>query len=244
MKIGVGNISKRIGESITEEQLIEKIAARAVEILDTISQAKADKAVSLAGYGILDGLSFVEGYADEIDDYYSTDNAPKLYKIIQESRMLLMKGFVPYYLYAGTIHPLVDGKGTDLYQYKITSNGILFRKGNRNNNANTWASWGLLGSGSSGGAVSSVNRQTGDVVLDASDVGAISDELLPKVMLAPNKNDVYTKEETNAQISSAISSGVTPTLIKKAENDLSNVSNEDFLAKLNAVLPDGDEVSY
>jgi hypothetical protein len=29
-----------------------------------------------------------------------------------------------------------------------------------------------------------------------------------------------------------------------ARNTLSNVSDKDFLAKLNAVLPDGDEVSY
>lgn len=30
----------------------------------------------------------------------------------------------------------------------------------------------------------------------------------------------------------------------KAEKDLSNVSDNAFLMKLNAVLPDGDEVSY
>jgi hypothetical protein len=167
--VGNGNISKKIGYSITDEQL-KNIAAKVSGILNTISNNKADKANSLAGYGISDGLSFVEGYADEIDDYYSTDNEPKLYKIIQEGRMMLMNGFVPYYLYAGTIHPLVDGKGTELYQYKITSNGILFRKGNRKNNANTWGSWGLLGSGGSGGAVSSVNGHTGEVNLKLEDI--------------------------------------------------------------------------
>lgn len=56
--------------------------------------------------------------------------------------------------------------------------------------------------------------------------------------------DAYTKDETDNQIGSAISSGVTPVLVKKAESDLSNVPNEYFLAKLNEVLPDGDEVSY
>lgn len=79
---------------------------------------------------------------------------------------------------------------------------------------------------SSGGAVSSVNKKTGDVVLTASDVGA------------------YTKSETTDLIKSAINSSVPELSLKKAEKDLSNVSNEDFLAKLNEVLPDGDEVSY
>ena len=79
---------------------------------------------------------------------------------------------------------------------------------------------------SSDGAVSSVNSKTGDVVLDASDVGA------------------YTKSETTDLIVSALNSSVPELRLKKAEKDLSNVSNEDFLAKLNAVLPDGDEVSY
>lgn len=52
--------------------------------------------------------------------------------------------------------------------------------------------------------------------------------------------DVYTKGETDSQIGAAIES----TSIYKAERDLSNVPNEYFLAKLNEVLPDGDEVSY
>lgn len=82
------------------------------------------------------------------------------------------------------------------------------------------------GGGGGGGAVSSVNGKTGAVELSAEDV------------------DAYTKNETNNRIGSAISSGVTPLLVKKAESDLSNVPNEYFLAKLNAVLPDGDEVSY
>ena len=52
--------------------------------------------------------------------------------------------------------------------------------------------------------------------------------------------DVYTKGETDSQIGAAIES----TSIYKADRDLSNVPNEYFLAKLNSVLPNGDEVSY
>ena len=52
--------------------------------------------------------------------------------------------------------------------------------------------------------------------------------------------DVYTKGETDSQIGAAIES----TSIYKSDRDLSNVPNEYFLAKLNSVLPNGDEVSY
>lgn len=45
------------------------------------------------------------------------------------------------------------------------------------------------------GAVASVNGKTGTVVLSAADVGALEEELRPRVMMSPNKNDVYTKTE-------------------------------------------------
>ena len=62
-----------------------------------------------------------------------------------------------------------------------------------------WLPWKEIGTGnnSSDGAVKSVNRKTGDVVLKASDVGA------------------YTKEETDAAIGSAISSGVTESKVQE-----------------------------
>ncbi len=227
-KIGNGNISKKIGYSITDEQL-QNIATKVSEILDTISENKADKADSLSGYGILDGLSFVEGYADEIDEYYTTNNEAKLYKIVKESQTMGVRGFVPYYLYAGAIQPLVDGSGTELYQYKITSNGILFRKGNRNRNVNTWGSWSMLGSdsggsgGGSGDMLKAIYDTDGDGIVDnannANQLGGMSSNAY--VTYSSMYNYSYEKSEIDEKL-----------------------SDEAFLAKLNAVLPNGDEVGY
>ena len=84
--------------------------------------------------------------------------------------------------------------------------------------------------GSGGGAVSSVNGKTGDVNLTASDVGA------------------YTKAETKQFVEDSINSShkyvILPAINSKADANLSNVTDEAFLTKLNMVLPDGDEVSY
>lgn len=95
-----------------------------------------------------------------------------------------------------------------------------------------------------GGAVKSVNDKTGDVKLTAKDVGALEEELRPRVMMSVNKNDVYTKAETQQLISTVVESMVMPTLNGKADSNLSNVDDDAFLIKLNAVLPNGDEVSY
>ena len=87
--------------------------------------------------------------------------------------------------------------------------------------------------GGSGGAVFSVNEKTGDVVLTASDVGAITEEEVESLINASHSAVVFPRfRAIEAEVAT------------KATNDLSNVSNEAFLAKLNAVLPDGDEVSY
>lgn len=64
------------------------------------------------------------------------------------------------------------------------------------------------------------------------------------VSVKADKNDVYTKIEHEESVGRVIDGIVFPAIAKKAENDLSNVSNEAFLAKLNEVLPNGDEVSY
>lgn len=81
-----------------------------------------------------------------------------------------------------------------------------------------------------GGAVSSVNGKDGKVVLSASDV------------------DAYNKEETELFVEDSINSShqyvILPAINSKADSNLSNVTNDAFLAKLNDVLPDGDEVSY
>ena len=81
-----------------------------------------------------------------------------------------------------------------------------------------------------GGAVSSVNGKTGDVNLTASDVGA------------------YTKAETKQFVEDSINEShahvILPAINSKADANLSNVTDKAFLAKLNAVLPNGDEVSY
>ena len=99
-----------------------------------------------------------------------------------------------------------------------------------------------------GGAVKSVNDKTGDVKLTAKDVGALEENLRPNVMMAANKNDVYTKAETKQFVEDSINSShqyvILPAINNKANVNLSNVDNDAFLAKLNEVLPDGDEVSY
>lgn len=64
------------------------------------------------------------------------------------------------------------------------------------------------------------------------------------VSVKADKHDVYTKLEHEESVGRVINGIVFPAIAKKAENDLSNVSNEAFLTKLNAVLPDGDGVSY
>lgn len=79
------------------------------------------------------------------------------------------------------------------------------------------------------GAVKSVNGKTGDVVLTASEVGAYTKDEIVQVV---DERIAYPIGEIQYMVD------------KKAENDLSNVSNEDFLSKLNEVLPDGDGVSY
>jgi hypothetical protein len=84
--------------------------------------------------------------------------------------------------------------------------------------------------GSGGGAVASVNGKTGAVVLSASDVGAYTIN--------------EAKEFTDSSIMSHYNVVVLPAIENRADNTLSNVSNEAFLTKLNEVLPDGDEVSY
>lgn len=82
------------------------------------------------------------------------------------------------------------------------------------------------------GNVVSVNGKVGEVVLNASDV------------------DAPTNEEVNTQISSIKGQLNTYGVVlnnlenSKAGKDLANVENSVFLAKLNSVLPDGDEVSY
>lgn len=82
------------------------------------------------------------------------------------------------------------------------------------------------------GNVVSVNGKVGEVVLNASDV------------------DAPTNEEVNTQISSIEGQlntyGTVLTNLEngKAGKDLSNVENSVFLEKINAVLADGDEVSY
>lgn len=81
------------------------------------------------------------------------------------------------------------------------------------------------GSGGGGGAVSSVNGKTGAVELSAEDVGT------------------YTKEEVD-DFSDRVVKAFELIQQERAMKDLSNVSSETFLDKLNAVLPDGDEVSY
>lgn len=82
------------------------------------------------------------------------------------------------------------------------------------------------------GNVVSVNGKVGEVVLNASDV------------------DAPTNEEVNTQISNIKGQVDTYAVVlnnlenSKADKDLANVDNSVFLAKLNSVLPDGDEVSY
>lgn len=190
VKIGNGNISKRTGYSITDEQF-ENIAARTVEILDTVSENKADrglsnvsdedfkakadaagvldaacenkadKATTLAGYGILDGLSFVEGYEDKIDYYQGkvVDGQwlPVLYKIIGSTKIedtgsgtiiVTSAKFNEYYLYAVAYNkPIaVDGSGIDVTQIKLGHDGLYIRKGHINGSINTrdWGTWKSL----------------------------------------------------------------------------------------------------
>lgn len=87
--------------------------------------------------------------------------------------------------------------------------------------------------GVGGGSVSSVNRQTGDVNLTASDVGAITEEEVESLINDSHSAVVFPRFQVLEE-----------EVATKATDDLSNVSDDDFLAKLNAVLPDGDEVSY
>ena len=224
-----------------------------------------------------------EIFEEELDTIILTNNQPKLFKVSKTS-IGMISAFNPYYVYYGEISPLVDGKTTHLYQYKITGTGIYFRTGTRQpiSPEQSWQEWTKIGSGGGGGggAVSSVNGKVGDVVLSANDVEAYSQ--IPGINITgrgievhsnSDKNivlftyrddgsfavhdlsqkadkattlsgygitDVYTKGETDSQIGAAIES----TSIYKADRDLSNVPNEYFLAKLNSVLPNGDEVSY
>ena len=75
------------------------------------------------------------------------------------------------------------------------------------------------------GKVSSVNGKTGAVELSAEDVGT------------------YTKEEMD-DFGDRVFKAFELIQQEYVTKDLSNVPNEYFLAKLNSVLPNGDEVSY
>ena len=53
-----------------------------------------------------------------------------------------------------------------------------------------------------------------------------------------------SKDEVVDLINDSHENAVFPSINRRAERDLSNVDDEVFLAKINAVLSNGDEVSY
>lgn len=90
-----------------------------------------------------------EIYEEDVDSQILGENQPKLFKV-SRSRMGLMTGFNPYYVYSGEISSAVDGQATKLYQYKITYDGIYFRTGAREPFVaqNNWMEWAAIGSDS------------------------------------------------------------------------------------------------
>ena len=124
---------------------------------------KADKATTLAGYGITDGISFVEGYEDKIDYYQGKvidgQWLSVLYKIIGSKTptessggsgtIILTPGkFNEYYLYAVTYNEPFNsyGDGMDVTQIKLGYDGLYIRKGHINGSINTrdWGEWKSL----------------------------------------------------------------------------------------------------
>ena len=92
--------------------------------------------------------------------------------------------------------------------------------------------------------------------LSNAEINKIIKALMPRIENKADKattlagygiTDAYTKQATAQIVDERISYPIGElayVVDKKAMIDLSNVDNNDFLAKLNEVLPNGDEVSY
>lgn len=82
---------------------------------------------------------------------------------------------------------------------------------------------------------------------ETDDLKADKTEIPQKMSQLENDMNYVDEEKTEAVIKGMLSvydTTITGLQTNKADNDLTNVSDEAFLGKLNAVLPDGDEVSY
>ncbi len=93
---------------------------------------------------------------------------------------------------------------------------------------------GVGGGGGSGDMLKAIYDTDGDGIVDnannANYLGGIASNAYATYSSMYNYS--YEKSEIDEKLN------------KKADNDFSNVSDEAFLAKLNAVLPDGDGVGY
>lgn len=158
-------IAQREGTNAMHDSQITELYSKKADKTEVegLRNDKADKSTTLAGYGILDGISFVEGYEDKIDYYQGKvikgQWLPVLYKIIgskapnepsgDSGTITITSGkFNEYYLYAVTYNnPInVDGVDIDVTQIKLGYDGLYIRKGRINGSINTrnWGAWKSL----------------------------------------------------------------------------------------------------